>query len=75
MLAGYTHHETLNVYRGLPMGGTLRALLLSPYLIARTLIRCRRQRRRSPWIDNAQYMNVPLNQLRSSFGIEVMHPK
>ena len=42
VLAGYTHHETLNVYRGLPMGGTLRALLLSPYLIARTLIRCRR---------------------------------
>jgi hypothetical protein len=72
-LRGYTHHETLDIYRRLPVSSTLVALLMSPYLIARTIWRCSRQHRRWPWADNEQYMTLPLFELRSKFGIRVAH--
>lgn len=73
VLRGYTHHETLDIYRRLPWASTLLALLAAPWLIARTAWRCSRQRRRWPWADNDRFMNVSLAQLRSTFGIRVAH--
>jgi hypothetical protein len=35
--------------------------------------RCSRQRRQWPWTDNERFMNVPLAELRSTFGIRVTH--
>jgi hypothetical protein len=73
VLRGYMHHETLDIYRRLPWASTVLALLAAPYLIVRTAWRCRRQRRRWPWTDNDGFMNVPLSELRSTFGIRVAH--
>ena len=73
VLRGYTHHETLEIYRRLPVSSTLQALLMAPFLLARTIWRCSRQARRWPWAENEQYMNRPLAELRSDFGIRVAH--
>ena len=73
VLRGYTDHETLDIYTKLPVTGTVLALLLSPYLIARTLWRCGMQKQRWPWAENQQYLNTPLRELRARFGIKVAH--
>lgn len=73
VLRGYTNHETLDIYTKLPVASTVLALLLSPYLIARTLWRCTRQKQRWPWVENQQYFNTPLRELRDQFGIKVAH--
>jgi hypothetical protein len=75
VLRGYTHHEVLPIYRRLPLGSTLVALLAAPYLVVRTLWRCRRQARRWPWADNEQYLDRPLAELRAMFGIQVAHAR
>lgn len=75
ILRGYANHETLDMYTKLPLGGTLLALLVSPYLIVRTIWRCARQSRRWPWTENQQYMETPLVELRSRFGIVVAHAR
>ena len=73
VLRGYTHHETLDIYRKLPLGHTALALLLAPYLIVRTLWRCMRQSQRWPWVDYQQYLHLPLRDIRARFGIKVAH--
>lgn len=73
VLRGYTHHETLDIYRKLSVGSTAVALLSAPYLIARTLWRCMRQPQRWPWADYQLYLRVPLREIRARFGIKVAH--
>lgn len=73
VLRGYALHETLDIYRRLPLGGTLAALLSAPYLIARTIWRCTRQRGKWPWEQHDAYLDVALQDLRSHFGIKVAH--
>jgi hypothetical protein len=73
VLRGYTHHETLDIYTKLPVASTALALLLSPYLITRTVWRCTQQKKRWPWVENGQYFNTPLRELRAQFGIKVAH--
>ena len=75
VLRGYTNYETLDIYTKLPLGSTLLALVISPYLIIRTLWRCARQRQRWPWVENQQYMDTPLVELRSKFRIRVAHAR
>ena len=72
VLRGYAHHESLDIYRSLPWGDTLRALLAAPYLIVRTLWRCARQRQRWPWAEHAEFMHVSLREIRAQFGISVV---
>jgi hypothetical protein len=73
VLRGYVHHETLDIYRRLPLTSTLVALLASPYLVARTIWRCSQQLRRWPWAENECFMNVQLDELRAMYGIRVAH--
>lgn len=73
ILRGYRLHESLDIYRRLPLGSTLVALLASPYIVVRTLWRCARQHARWPWSDHAQYMQTPLRELRARFRIAVAH--
>ncbi len=73
ILRGYTNYESLDIYTKLPLADTALALLVSPYLIIRTLWRCARQARRWPWVENQQYMDAPLADLRSKFRIKVAH--
>ncbi len=75
ILRGYTHFETLDIYRKLPLGSTLLALVLAPYLIIRTLFRCSRQSRRWPWLGFERYMAVPLSEIRSEYNIKVAHAR
>ena len=73
VLRGYTNYETLDIYRKLPIRSTILALVLAPYLIARTLWRCARQTQRWPWINHEQFLNQPLSEVRAEFGIKVAH--
>lgn len=73
VLRGYTAYETLDIYTKLPLGSTVLALLMSPYLILRTVWRCARQTQRWPWAENQQYMDTSLVDLRSKFRITVAH--
>jgi hypothetical protein len=73
ILRGYRLHESMDIYRKLPLGSTLAALLMAPYLIVRTVWRCRRQRDSWPWDQHEAHMNAPLDELRARFGIEVAH--
>lgn len=73
VLRGYAHREAREIYRNLPIGSTLFALLVSPYLIFRTVWRCTRQLKRWPWEQHEEFLNLPLCELRSQFGIKVAH--
>jgi hypothetical protein len=73
VLRGYLHHESLDIYRSLPVGGTVLAVLVAPLLIVRTIWRCMRQRSRWPWDGFDDLLDVPLRELRSRFGIRVAH--
>ncbi|MEO7150676.1 MAG: hypothetical protein ABIX46_03020, partial [Burkholderiaceae bacterium] len=70
-LKGYREPDALDIYRDLPWADTLVALLLSPYLIARTIWRCHRQCAKWPWVGYDEHLNTPLKQLREGFGIAV----
>ena len=69
VLRGYLLHETLEIYTQLPFKSTVAALLSAPYLIIRTLWRCKRQPQSWPWQDHQQYLSVSLVDLRARFGI------
>jgi hypothetical protein len=73
VLRGYLHHETLDIYRSLPLASTAWALLLAPLLIVRTIWRCSRQRQRWPWEHFEHLLDIPLRDLRAQFGITVAH--
>jgi hypothetical protein len=71
VLRGYMLHESLDIYRKLPVGSTVLALLAAPYLIVRTIWRCTRQPAKWPWQDHEEYMHTPLREIRARFGISV----
>jgi hypothetical protein len=73
VLRGYMLHESLDIYRKLPLGSTVVALLAAPYLIVRTIWRCARQPAKWPWANHEQYMHVPLREIRARFGVKVAH--
>jgi hypothetical protein len=73
ILRGYRLHESLDIYRKLPIGSTLVALAASPYITVRTLWRCAHQRARWPWSNFGEHMQTPLRELRAQFGIKVAH--
>jgi hypothetical protein len=75
VLRGYMRHESLDIYRSLPLGGTVLALVMAPVLIVRTIWRCAHQRSRWPWDAFDDLLDVPLRDLRSRFGIEVAHAR
>lgn len=73
VLKGYALHESVDIYRKLPLGSTARAVVAAPYLVTRTIWRCTRQPAKWPWSEHERYMRIPLRELRSEFGIEVAH--
>lgn len=52
----------------------LRALLRALPEIAWTALRARRMRRRWPWTNYDRYLDVPLAEIRSEYGIQVPRP-
>ena len=75
ILRGYANSETMEIYTKLPLTGTLLALVCAPYLMVRTIWRCIRQTQRWPWAAHQQYMNTPLLELRSQFGIRLTNAR
>jgi len=75
VMRGYMHHESLDIYRRLPIASTAAALLAAPYLIGRTIWRCKRQPRPWPWDGHDEYMKTPLVEIRRIFGIQVAHAR
>ena len=71
ILRGYRLHESLDIYRKLPLGGALLALVASPWLIVRTFWRCAQQAAKWPWSNYERHMQTPLCALRARFGIKV----
>lgn len=73
VLTGYRLHESMDIYPRLPVTDTALALVLSPYLLVRTLWRCARQTRRWPWRDHDHLHDLSLAELRARYGIRVGH--
>ncbi len=71
VLRGYLLHESRDIYRKVPLGGTVTALLAGPYLVVRTIWRCVHQSRRWPWDRNEEYMDQELGTIRERFRIKV----
>lgn len=75
VLKGYRLHESVQIYKQLPLGAVLKSIAHSAVVVPRTLLRCLRQRARWPWAEFEQYLSVPLWDIRQRFGIVVPHGK
>lgn len=73
VVRGYLLHESIDIYRKLPWRDMLKAVVISPYLITRSLWRCAHQRERWPWTGYESSMDIPLCEIRSRYGIKVVH--
>jgi len=73
VLRGYLLHDALDIYKRLPLGSTVAALLAAPYLIVRTIWRCWRQHAKWPWADHQRHLHTPLHELRTRYRIKVAH--
>ena len=70
-LRGYRLHEAARIYRQLPFWEVLGAVALAPLLVAATLIRCARQKKRWPWSGFSRHIETPLGALRAEYGVRV----
>ncbi len=73
VLSGYRLHESIEIYRHLPVMATLHSIASSVFLVPRTVWRCLRQHRRWPWEHYEPYLPRPLCDLRAEFGVQVAH--
>ena len=73
VLKGYALHESIDIYRKLPLRSTLVAILAAPFLCARTLWHCTRQRAKWPWAQHERFEAMALGQLRAEFDIRAAH--
>ncbi|MEO5669065.1 MAG: hypothetical protein ABIR26_00110 [Ramlibacter sp.] len=73
VLRGYRLHESIEIYKRLRVTAVLRSIIHSVAVVPRSIFRCLRQKKRWPWRNFEQYMNVPLRELRAEFGIRVAH--
>jgi hypothetical protein len=75
VLKGYRLHESLQIYKQIPLSAALASIARSVVVVPRTLLRCMRQRSRWPWAEFEQYLGVQLREIRQRFGITVAHGK
>jgi ubiquinone biosynthesis protein Coq4 len=73
VLAGYRLQESMHIYRRLHWRDVLRSIAHAVVVVPRTLRACARQRRRWPWDRFDSYLSMPLNEIRTEFGITVAH--
>jgi len=72
VLRGYRLHESVEIYRQLPLRDLLGTLLRSIVIVPRTLVRCLRQRARWPWADFDGHLGSSLREIRDQYGIRVV---
>ncbi len=73
VLKGYRLHESLQIYRRIPLRAALASVARSVLVVPRALLRCLRQRSRWPWAEFEPYLGVTLREIRQKFGIRVPH--
>jgi hypothetical protein len=73
VLKGYRLHESVQIYKQLPLGAVLKTIAHSVVIVPRTALRCLSQRSRWPWAEFEPYLIVPLRDIRRQFGIKVAH--
>lgn len=75
VLRGYRLHESLQVYKQIPLSAALTSIARSVVVVPRALSRCLRQRSRWPWAGFEKYLDAQLREIRQEFGITVPHGK
>jgi len=75
VLKGYRLHESLEIYRQLRPRDVVRSIAHSVVIVPRTALRCLSQPARWPWADHDRYLQVPLQEIRQTFGIRVAHDR
>jgi len=73
VLKGYRAHESIQIYKQLPLRAVLRSVAHSTVIVPRSAFRCLRQHSRWPWAEFEPYLAVPLRDIRREFGITVAH--
>lgn len=71
VLRGYALYESLDIYRTLPFREVVKTLLVASVVVPRTIFGCLRQRARWPWSSFDDHLNVPLRDIRRTFGVKV----
>jgi hypothetical protein len=72
LLRDYRSSESRRIYRQIRWRDIPRTVLRSAVHVPLVLSRCLRMRKRWPWSDFEQYLNVGLDDIRSEFGIRVV---
>jgi hypothetical protein len=73
VLKGYRAHESIQIYKQLPLPAVLKSVAHSAVIVPRSVFRCLRQRSRWPWAEFEPYLTVPLRDIRRQFRITVAH--
>ena len=73
VLKGYRLHESIQIYKQLPLRAVLSSVARSIAVVPLTILRCMNQRFPWPWADFERYLAVPLRDIRQQFGIKVAH--
>lgn len=73
VLKGYRAHESIQIYKQLPLRAVLKSVAHSAVIVPRSVFRCLRQRSRWPWAEFDPYLAVALRDIRRQFGITVAH--
>ena len=71
VLRGYALHDSQDIYRTLKAGDIFATVLAAFTFVPQTLARRIRQKRRWPWSDFSPFLDRPLCDIRSEFGIQV----
>ncbi|HEU4427337.1 MAG TPA: hypothetical protein VFT98_01165 [Myxococcota bacterium] len=72
LIRAYNLPESREIYTTLSLRDDVRAAWTALTAFPRVLWRASRMRRRWPWDDFAQYLDVPLREIRSELGIRVL---
>lgn len=73
VLKGYRAHESIQIYKQLPLRAVLKTVAHSAVIVPRSAFRCLRQRSRWPWAEFEPYLAMTLRDIRQRFGITVAH--
>jgi hypothetical protein len=73
VLKGYRLHESVHIYKQLPLRAVLKSIAHSAIVVPRTAFCCLGQRSRWPWAEFEPYLTVPLRDIRRQFRIRVAH--
>lgn len=72
VMDGYRLYDSMDIYRQLRVGEILKTIAVAPYIVPRTIMRCRAQRKPWPWSAHHHHLETPLDELRRTYAIRVL---